>query len=303
MMIKKYYIRKNNIITGPFERQTLIDMLNQGRLQLSDYVSTDKNFWQSPQDALNLIIPEKSTVPLPPPPTDYRKAPAAPVPPAVEMLPTYADEEIDDFTHKLSFGDLLLHIIASLGNGGGYLHRLNQYGSNTMLSAGITAAVFSLIFASCGSLLFGSCYNISQISLCIRTLVVILLAGALFWLGNTILRLIRSPEKQNNAAEADFLCAMHAMMNMGVISVIISGTVFAFNRQLFNMTIAQICTVVAVALLPLIFFSVNTILALRMNFMGNCQLKPGISSLLAIFGFYSVTVLSVLLLYAIYRIA
>ena len=284
---------------GPFARHTLIDMLNKGRLRMSDHVSTDKISWQNPQLALDLIVPEKPA----PPPSTMQTCQAPPPPAAVPADDDNDDAQIDDFTENLSFGDLLLHVVASLGNGGGYLHRINQYGSNTVLSAGVIAAVFSLIFGMLGSLIFGSCYNIAKSSLCIRTLIVILLTGALFWLGNAMLRMIRVPEKQNNAAEADFLCAMHAMMNIGVLSVILNGTAFIFNRQLFNMSPAQICAVFAVALLPLIFFSGNIILSLRMNLMGNCKMKPGVSSLLAILGFYSVIILSVLLIYTIYRMA
>ena len=63
---------------GPFERQTLIVMLNQGKLRMSDEVSADKVAWQSAQTALGLIVPEKAasqaqdhTAPAPPPPAAY----------------------------------------------------------------------------------------------------------------------------------------------------------------------------------------------------------------------------------------
>ena len=172
-----------------------------------------------------------------------------------------------------------------------------------MLAASAAAAVLGLLFGLFGCLLFGSCYNISKLALCIRCLIVILLSGALFWLGNTMLRMIATQKREGNAAEADFLSAMHGMMNIGVISVLLNGTIFIFNKKLFTMSVSQMCAVVTVALLPLIFFSSNIILSLRMNLMGNCKLRPGAASLMAVLGFYAVTVLSVLLLYGIYRLS
>ena len=289
---------------GPFERQTLIVMLNQGKLRMSDEVSADKVAWQSAQTALGLIVPEKAasqakdhTAPAPPPPAAY------PQPVMSNFSAAEDDDDVEDFPEKIGFGDILLNVIASLGNGGGYLHRLNQYSSNTMLAASAAAAVLGLLFGLFGCLLFGSCYNISKLALCIRCLIVILLSGALFWLGNTMLRMIATQKREGNAAEADFLSAMHGMMNIGVISVLLNGTIFIFNKKLFTMSVSQMCAVVTVALLPLIFFSSNIILSLRMNLMGNCKLRPGAASLMAVLGFYAVTVLSVLLLYGIYRLS
>ena len=43
---------------------------------------------------------------------------------------------------QITLGDLLLTVIASLGNGGGYLMRLNQYTGNSMLLAGGIAAIY-----------------------------------------------------------------------------------------------------------------------------------------------------------------
>ena len=300
-MDKKFYIRQRNIITGPFERQVLINMLNQGRLSMHDSVSTDKLTWYTPQQALGLIIPErvksgKDEKPSPPDPPSNTRPIIIPDEPAI-------NEAAEDFSQKPNLADLLLNVTASLGNGSGYLSRLNQYSGNVMLTAGVIAVVFSLLFVILGILLFGSCYNVSKAVLCVRCLIVTLLSGAFFWGGNELLRVIASPEKKANAPEASFLAAMHAMMSMSVIGVVLNGTVFIFNRNLFNMSMLQISTVLAAALLPLIFFSANTILSLRINFMGNCKMSPGISSLMAVLFFYTATILSVLLLYAVYRFA
>ena len=293
-MVQKYYIRKDNIITGPFERPQLIDMFKHGRLQMTDQLSADKISWLPPQLALDLIVPEKEVSGSAQPIKDD-------TPPVIVVNTctntTDNDVQDEDFTQELNFFDILLHVTASLGNGSGYLKSINQYSSSTVIYAGVTAAVLSLIFGISGCLLFGSCYNISTLQLCLITPTVLLFTGILFWLGNTLLRSVKQPEKQNNAAEADFLCAMHAMLNISVISVILYGTGFIFNTTLFDMTTLQISAVFAAALLPLIFFAVNIILSLRINFMGNCQLKAGTASLLAVLGFYLVIILSALLIY------
>ena len=299
-MERKFFIRQRNIITGPFDRQTVIDMLNRNKLSMHDAVSTDKISWQSPQTALGLIIPEKV------------KSIKDEIPPAPQCAPepevgkladpdTFSDNE--EFAQTPHPADILLNVIASLGNGSGYLNRLQQYSGNTMLIAGVCAAVFSLILAISGCLLFGSCYNVSTTALCIRCLAVVLLSGAFFWGGNEFLRVIASPEKRANAAEASFLAAMHGMMNMSVLGTVLNATVFIFNYNLFNMSKVQISLVSALALLPLIFFSANTILSLRINFMGNCRMKPGLASFISILFFYMATILSALLLYAVYRFA
>ena len=301
IMEQKYYILKNNIITGPFTRDTLIDLLNRDRLLMSDYVSTDKKSWKTPQEALKLVMPAKPAAnpEIPPGIPDSTITAAEPE----NIDPICEAEEPDTVTENLNFTDLLLHVIASLGNGSGYFHRFSCMSRQTMLSAGITAAIFSLLFGAGGSLMFGNCYNISPLSLCIRTVALIVSVGALFYLLNTIVRVSMGREKLCNAAVMDFLCAMTAMMNVTAISITINGTAFIFNRQLFDMSLSQTAAVAVAALLPLLFFICNIILLLRFNFMANCKLKPGISTLLAILEFYLVTISGVSLLYVIYHTA
>ena len=302
-MEQKFYIRQNNIILGPFTRQTVITMLNSGKLSMQDAISSDKLNWQTPQTALDLLIPEAETTP----------DDSAPEPPVVQITVTAPEKVIDlddcielakeDFSQKLKFCDMLLTVLASLGNGGGYLHRLSQYSGNAILVSGIAAAFFGLIFAALGALLFGGCYNVSMTTFCVHCLMSILLSGTLFWGGNTLLRKIVNPAKTANAAEADFSTGMLGMMNMSVIGIILNGSLFVFNKVLFNMSMELIAAVMTAALLPLLFFSVNVILLLRMNFMVSSKLSPGMASLWAVLSFYAATVLSVILLYTIYHFA
>ena len=293
-MEKKFYIRQRNIITGPFDRQFLINMINQDKLSLSDAVSTDKIIWQSPQIALNLLVPEKAC-----------KVETVAVDKPTRTTIILSEEEVDanggDFSQTPSWSDTLLNVIASLGNGSGYLHRLNQYNSHAMLSAGVIAIAASLLFVLLGVLLFGSCYNVPKSSLALRCLIVTLLSGAFFWGGNELLQAVVSQAKQSKNSAANFLAAMHAMLNMSIIGTVCNGTFFIFNGNLFAMSPLQICAVLAVALLPVIFFSANTILSLRINFMSNCQMSPGTASLVAVLFFYAATILSVCLLYTVYR--
>lgn len=291
-MEQKFYIRQNKITLGPFDRQTLKTLFDQGKLTIQDEASTDKTIWQSLQNVLGFQQPETAEQPVPRPPEPI---PAVPV-----RNDGCIDLDAEDFPQKLKFGDLLLTVIAALGNGGGYLHRLSQYSNNTMLAAGITAAILSLLAGAAGCLLFGSCYNASTTALGIRCLTGILLSGVLIWGGNAILRQIVNPGKSRNAAEADFLAGMHAMLNISIISIVLNGSLFVFNRVLFSMSAGQTAAVMTTALLPLIFFSANTILSLRMNFMGSCKLSPGVASLMAILYFYAAVNVSVLPLYTIY---
>ena len=310
-MVQKFYIRQNNIILGPFERQILINMLNTGKLTLQDDVSTDKTNWQSPEIALQLLVPDSEDLPdnaeapipaapaAPEKPTP--KAAAEPESATVIDLDSCIDLDAEDFSKSPKFGDILLTVIASLGNGGGYLHRLNQYNAGTMLAAGVAAAVLSLIFSAAGALLFGSCYNVSTAAFCVRCMIAAVLSGVIFWGGSALVRAIAALPRDHKAAEADFLAGMQAMMSMSIVGIILNGSLFVFNRVLFNMRAEVITAVLLAALLPLIFFAVNAILSLRMNFMGSSRLSPGMASLWAIVTFYATAVLNILLLYAVYR--
>ena len=297
-MEKKYYICKNNVITGPFDRDFLLNMLQQNLLTLDDFLSTDKNSWQPLQKVLDLIVPDQDC-------TDAQ--PGSPYT-ASQTLTISSANETDCFLplsdsklpQQITLGDLLLTVIASLGNGGGYLMRLNQYTGNAMLLAGGIAAVYGLLFGVFGSLLFGGLYNISKISVCLRSLTVILLAGAFLWMFNHLVRLFCQQPNHYKAAEADFLTAMHGMMNIGALTALFNSFLFIFNSSLFDMQPFQIALTVAVVLLPLIFFTCNTVLSLRMNFMGNCNMRPGTAAIAAVVEFYLTTVSCSTLLYLLY---
>lgn len=265
-------------------------------------VSTDKKNWQTTQQALDLIVPEKTVeqyqepIPAPFSPVNPNNSPDHQADNVISM------PEVPNHTScaKLKTGDLLLVVTASLGNGAGYLKYLNQYSSNTILAAGVATALFSICLGLLGGFLFCGCYNVSRTSFCIRSVLAILFSGVIFWLCNTLIRLAADNMHKEKSAETDFLCAMHGMMNISVISICLNAVLFVFNRDLFNMTFTQISTVTAAGLLPLIFFSGNIILSLRINFMGNCNLRSGWASLLAMLEFYFVTVAIALLLYLLY---
>ena len=100
--------------------------------------------------------------------------------------------------------------------------------------------------------------------------------------------------------EADFLCAMHGMLNTALITIVFNASFFVFNRSLFTMTTAQIIAVLATALLPLIFFCANIITTIRLNLMDSSQLPPWLSTLLAVIMMWITVPLAGLLLWAIY---
>ena len=161
-------------------------MLEQGGVTLNTEISADKSNWQMLQTILETPQPE----------TDDPAKPDIPAATGKIIQNDGTDSAAEDFSQKLTAGDMLINVIASLGNGGGYLQRLNQYTGNAMLLAGITAAFLSFLFGILGSVLFGSCYNVSVMKLCMHCLLGILLSGVIFWGGNVLLRKLVKPEKQ-----------------------------------------------------------------------------------------------------------
>ena len=57
-MDNRYFIKKNQFITGPFSKSDIISMLESGQVQVSDMVSGDKSSWEYIQQALDLPLPK-----------------------------------------------------------------------------------------------------------------------------------------------------------------------------------------------------------------------------------------------------
>ena len=55
-MHDKLFLKINNVITGPFERPQLLQMLKSGQMQLETPASYDKKHWITLQKALKLSM-------------------------------------------------------------------------------------------------------------------------------------------------------------------------------------------------------------------------------------------------------
>ena len=109
-----------------------------------------------------------------------------------------------------------------------------------------------------------------------------LLAGAVLWIANVLIRLLVSPPPQPSSAEADFLAAMHGMMNISAVLMICNAAMFIF------------------IMLPIGFLLVNTVTALRLHMMYNANIKSGAATLLATVEVWLLIPLFIILQHTVY---
>ena len=295
-MPEEYFIQKNNTIIGPFERSVIINMLNNGKLNADDRVSQDKKLWQPPYAALNLIIPEKAA------PVRITPQENPPEVPGAIFMPPEPEPEIQEEPFELdsSFKRILSDTVASLGNNGKYLRIIWQKGSNAVLLSGGMAAIIGLLLTISSCAMFCSCYNLPPVVIYVRCTLMSLLAGAVLWIANVLIRLLVSPPQQPASAEADFLAAMHGMMNISAVLMICNAAMFIFNKTLFSFTLLQLTAAVSLILLPIGFLLVNTVTALRLHLMYNANIKSGAATLLATVEVWLLIPLFIILQHTVY---
>lgn len=297
-MAENFFIKKDQRIIGPFERHVVINMLNNGTLSAEDRVSCDKKLWQVPYAALNLIVPDNSPTRTQiniqvDPQTEFDAASAV----FSEQQPT---EQVEEIELDRSFKRICSDTIASLGNGSKYLYLIWQKGSNCALLAGGLAAITGILLTILSCVCFSSYYNLPPVVVYVRSLLMSLLAGAIFWLANVLIRLLVSPPPQPGRVEADFLCAMYGMMNISTVLLICNAMMFLFNKTLFTMSMMQLTAAVSFALLPIGFLLANTFAALRLHLMFNSNISAGMASLLATLEIWLTIPLFIVLQYTVY---
>ncbi|MBE6367716.1 MAG: hypothetical protein E7052_07415 [Lentisphaerae bacterium] len=306
-MADKFFVRSSNIITGPFTREVILQMLQKGSLTFSDQLSIDKRCWQNPAAALDMIIPA----------LDDKVSPAADGAAASNNVPMTAEqsfipeaaasEQPDMFPSPLpqrsTFLDILSCTAGALFNSGEYFKALYQMGTTALLSGGLIAAILGIGSTLLACLLFGSCYNHALVSIYLKSLMLALLSGGVFWLGNILVRAFAPRQLKTipGRAEADFFAAMLGMMNISAVIVLTHAIMFVFNRQLFNFSMHATFVLLTIALLPITFLLANTFVALRLNLMCANQIRSGSASFLAAVEMWLIIPLYCLLQYSIYK--
>ena len=278
-MPQRYFTRKNNIITGPWERSSILQMLKNSQLQVTDELSVDKQNWQSIKVAFDLIIPEETVIHLEEPEQDPVKAtllPASTHVPPKQQLPQ-PKPQLDDPAVNNTPWRIVADILGSLGNGSGYLQKLWAKGSLVLIVSGLVMLLLSVVFTLVGCILFAQRYEVPLAGFYLRTLCFVLYCGVWFWLFNVLVKIGASPENHQFSNEVNFLAAMHGMMNISVIAVLVNALA-VFLPQLLELHGGGLYCSLSGLTLIFGFFLLNIIVSLRINFMGGSNLGAGWST-------------------------
>ncbi|MBE6369127.1 MAG: hypothetical protein E7056_03075 [Lentisphaerae bacterium] len=316
-MQDRFFIRDtDNIITGPFTRQHLLEQFNSAKLSVNEVVlSDDKSTWLPPETLLSELIPENPDnvaefTPEPPPAaTDNSDAEAdagAEAPQPLENADTQAEKEpvAENICHAdRTFKRLAGDTVAVLFNSQSYFYRLAVKGPSAMLTAGLLAISGSVMITLLGGVLFAGRYETGTALFFIRSFVQCIASGILLWLFNLMINeFSKSGKKQKYyQMETDFLSAMLGNMNISLLVMIFNATLFMWNRNLYQMNRIQSILLAAAVLFMAMYVLGNTFLLLRINLRKNAQLRRFTSAVLAAAEMWAIVLLSYALLHPIYR--
>ena len=312
-MIKRYFLRRNNIITGPFSEALLKQMLLQKQLQPGDQLSEDKKVFLNAGKVLNAVIApagsaekshrEESLLPPPavcaadesaelPPPAPQLVIPPPAVMPVRQVFTPPPDEPAAvKPLEQRKVWPVISCILASMGNGSGYLQKLWQLGSGAMLGGGLLALFISIIFTLLGCILFSSDYASSDTAFYLRSMIFTVGCGCFFWLFNLLVRFLAAPSMRSYSNEADFLSAMHGAMNISLCGMIVNAVVCVVMHNLAQITGNALPVLICTAALFLLFIWSNMIVSFRINFMDGTRLSAGFATFWAVIELWSTLLL------------
>ncbi len=305
-MVKKFFLRRNGVILGPFAEDRLRGMLRTGELAVSDELSADKIRWRSTAEELAMIYPDLP--PMPAPDTDPEQTPdAGPINPhpgspadtAANLQPPSLSMCVETAGSRGWLGG---EAISLLWNSSDCWLRLRRRGGNAMLGAGLLAMLLSLILAALGTALFAARYNAPPVVTWLRSMSFVLVAGLLLWLENVIVRMVAARSPDAGSAEADFLSAMQGMLNFAALHVLTLGTLFLCNPVLYRMAPGQLLAAATVLSLLWSFFLANILVGMRLNLICNVNLASCHATWVAALEVWSVFPVYGLLLAGIYKL-
>ena len=308
-MNKKYYLHRNNIITGPFDRTALLSMLKSGVISLQDTLSLDKIRTSSICEALDIAVPEAAAAPPPAvpqapsedkkesaqePETDTKETPAAVLRPApvIKAVPTPKQNSL-----LLNFSDT----VGALFNADSCQQKLLRAGSEVMTNSAFFAIFTALLVSALAVIFYGRHYTIPFRIILARGMLWTVSAGIFCFL---YCRMIKAAARANekNPPEVDFMLSTHCMMYASMVLLSGNAVMFLFNRQLFAVTGVQLVIALAVVLLAKIFFLSNFFLTLRLSFMHNKALNQDAAAAWASLGIWLAMVIFFFFQYAVYKI-
>ena len=299
---------QEQIITGPFDKNHLMQLLKKQQITPDTLLSLDKVEWQSLQKTFALIVPPTSASTPPEAPVLVKNneqssgQAAAQTPPAEKSSDEYYGKNAPLPNNSPRILYLINNTLSSLGDGSTYLQKIALQGTNAMIGSGILAFFFSLAVAISGALLFAGRYPHPPLATILRSVIFVASSGGFCWLFNLSVRIMFCSKQKIQRAEADFLTAMHVMMSMAVLSVIAHGSLFIYCSDIYSATYYQKILLGAFAMLLGGFFLANSLQSLRINFMANAHLPAGAATAAAVLELWCLMIFFVFVQFRMYGI-
>ena len=280
-MKRKYYLHRNNIITGPFDRAALLDMYQKGVMTGQERFSTDKINTAEFYEILGIIVPPVPQSPEPPamPESSINNEPVIEMPETPQMQPPSAKPE--DEPYRVI--DIVSDTIMTMFSNSSTLNKLSIPHYAVMSTSAVSAIFTALLLTAASWIFFARYYNYPPQLILARGTIGVITSGFIAFICCKLTGLLVNKSVNTPNTEWTFMTAAHCMMHSGALLVAFNGVMFLFNTQLFEFNLQRLCTAAAIAALPVIFCLHNIFQTLRHNFCHCQELSPAAAELAAEF--------------------
>ena len=269
-MDKKYYLHRNQIITGPFDRAELMAMYKKGLLNDQDRFSTDKIHVADFCEMLNIIVPETASYREEQQQPSSAEEPAVQEPRAesVEPPPRLISGIVTAEPYRVI--NIVSDTVMTMFSNSSTLGKLSVPKYAVMSTSAVTAIFTALLLTTASWIFFAHYYNYPPRLILARGIIGVITSGTIAFIGCKLAGLfVRKPNDIPNS-EWTFMTAAHCMMHTGALLIAVNGVMFLINTQLFEFNLLRLCIAGTIAALPAIFCLHNTFQTLRHNFC-HCQ--------------------------------
>lgn len=289
-MSKKYFLQSAGTVYGPLEAERILLLIEQGNLNLTDKISSDKINW----DILQKVLPDL-------------KFPG--ISPALDNKPAPPDDKvvIDEQTAggntpadmadpplDRSFLRILSNTIGAFANGSTNWQKLSQKGNAAIAISSTIALISSLLLSAFGSMLFAGYCRLPEMEFYLRTMLWLLCCGSLFFAFGIILRLVDNLGDPRILHES-MLTATLAMLSFSVMQILLHGVLFVLLPSCSWMLTATAASGVAG------LFLLNTTLILRISLLNSTRFGAGWSTFWAFAGSWVSFVIYLFIVVPIYK--
>lgn len=280
-MATSYFIRRGEVILGPFSEERLRQMFHSGEIASMAMLSPDKKAWRPLSEIFSPPAPPAPPIPAAPETGSAREQDAT-VPP---RQPSGTVASAGSSRPALqTAGDT----VSLLWNSSDYLLRLGKRGPGAVRQSCILAAVLAFFLAGLGLALFGLRYHFPPLRFGGAVLGAVPLTGLVIQLECALLRRARRPPEVS--AELDRLAAALGMLNLAAGLLFTLALAFFFDPALYRPGAARFGA--AAGLLAVwIFFPANMLTGIRLNLIVNHDMSPCRATWFGVLGLWAAAML------------